>query len=307
MMRPEEQPVSWDAFAATHGPYSVAIDGYLNAGPQIDVKKKLANFDHHSHVARFATLSTCAQVLNEIRQGFYRTFCDDRGNPHVDIYANDCDQDVSTAVFLFNHPELIENATVPALNRLVDVESKLDVSLGTYPFSTRSKILRKLAWVFQPYTAFRSGGGLESRSAAAFAGVVTDVEHRIMKHIMGEGSELELDFRYNRTGSGKGWTQVEEVGAQSRLQMRKDGIEAFLSSRTRQNGRWDHVIGRMSEYVPMPMERILASLNAVEPQAPWGGGTTVLGSNRRDGSGKNPDEVGAIMNTDIAWMLKNGH
>ena len=59
-MRPQDEPLTWEQFCATVGPYAVALDGYVAAGPRFDPAGPRVNFNHHEEVDRLATRSTCA-------------------------------------------------------------------------------------------------------------------------------------------------------------------------------------------------------------------------------------------------------
>ena len=46
-MRPEVVPFGWEEFCATHGPYTIALDGYVAAGSRFDPDGPRLNLDHH--------------------------------------------------------------------------------------------------------------------------------------------------------------------------------------------------------------------------------------------------------------------
>lgn len=302
-MEPAVPAMSWDTFRASAPPFSIALDGYVAAGPRFDDEGPKANFNHHEEVDRLATRATCAQVLMAVRQGLFQRFRDKDGARAV-LFANDCDEDVCTAVFIARNHFLAAGTMNPVLNRLVAMEDALDCTAGAYPFPADLPALQELAWVFAPYRQFRVSGGLERRDASAFEGIVVDVSNRMAKHVAGQGDSLPLDVRYEKIGSGHGFTVVKEIGAHARTGMFADGVRAYISVRERSDGRWQYVIGRMSPFVFLDTGLIASAMNQAEgidptPQnAPdrWGGGNSIIGSPRIGGSTSSPDRVIEIVN-----------
>ena len=290
-------PMTWSRFGKKTPPYSIALDGFLNCGPKLDLDAPRANYDHHHGVSRLETRATCAQVLMAVRNGLYETFKDEHGQPHAFAYVNDCDQDVCTAWTVLNNPIHSTNPHNVKLNRLVDTEDKLDSTAGAYPFDPNLDFLREIAWVYEPYTQFRLSGGLEQRSDAAFKSIIQDVESRILKYLFDKGDEIPLDLNYDIKSNFNDWVLVDEVGAQARIAMFHSGIKVFCSFKDIGNGRWKYAIGKMSEYFRFNMPRILKALQVAEGRQTdqWGGATTVIGSPRIFGSKQNPDEVTRII------------
>ncbi len=298
-MEPATPPMSWDDFIAKTPKYSIALDGFVSTGPKFDESGPRANMNHHEDVDRLATRATCAQALMAVRQGLFQKFRDKDGAKAI-IYANDCDEDVCTSVFILKNHYIATNTMNPALNRLVSMEDALDCTAGAYPFPGDLPALQELAWVFSPYRQFRMAGGLEKRNAEAFTEIVTDVCHRISKHIVGQGGSIPLDLRYDRIDSGKEYVVVKEIGAHSRTGMFSDGIRAYVSVKERQDGRWQYVIGRMSPFVFIDTISIANAMNlaeGIESNDRWGGGNSIIGSPRISGSSLNPKRVIEIINS----------
>ena len=301
-MEPLRPPMDGKSFRALDVPFAIAIDGFVREGPWFDNTLPSQCFNHHEGVARLETRSTCAQALLAVRQGLFRRFRDAAG-PRAVVFANDCDEDVCTAWFVLKNHALTGQVTNPMLNRLVYMVDLLDTTAGAYPFPEDLPSLRVLAWVFEPYRRFRLSGGLGRRSADEFMSIVTDVEHRIGAHVAGHGRELDIDTRYEVTSQERGWVAVREVGAQARIGMFSDGIRAFLSSMQLGNGRWTHVVGRMSVYEhAFRIPEILEACNVAEDSVAerlsgdcWGGGDTIGGSPRIGGSALDPVAVIGII------------
>ncbi len=295
-MRPQYEPLTWDAFCRLTEPFSIALDGYVAAGPRYQDEGPRLNLNHHEEVDRLATRSTCAQVLMAIRQGLFSRFRDQEG-PRADVYANDCDEDVCTSWFLLKYAHLAEHSINPVLNRLVVMEDLLDTTAGAYPFPVDLPLLQELAWVFDPYRRARLDGALDAKDPDHYLSIVHDVEQRILKHITGRGEKTPLDTRYERTGGGQGWAMVRELGAQARTGVLADGIQAYVAVQERGDGRWNYSVGRMSLFIPFDVPQIVAELNQAEPGSNerWTAGDTLGLSPRLSGSQLPPDEVARVV------------
>lgn len=297
---PSTAPLPWEQFCATHSPFSVALDGYVHGGPRFSSVGPFVTFDHHDSVDRLATRATCAQVLMAIRQGLFKTFRDQDG-PKAIVHVNDCDEDVSLSWFLLKNHVLATQPLNPLLNRLVMMEDALDATGGAYPFPADLPVLGELAWVFEPYRRFRVSGGLEKqRHSQDFRGVIDDVTGRIEKHIVGKGSSVPLDTRYEVLHTSKnGWKMVKEVGTQARTGMFSDGTCAYISVRERGDGRYTYVVGRLSPYIPFNLPRIYEVMNTLEGATDdrWGGSDMVGGSPRVGGSKIDPDALAKFIDT----------
>jgi hypothetical protein len=301
-MMPEVPPMRWSEFKKFAPPFSAAIDGFVCDGPKFDKKGPHINLNHHEKVDRLGTRATCAQALLAVRQRFYDCFRNKNG-AKLNVYANDCDQDVCVTHFVLKYGYLSEHAMNPALNRLVSLEDKLDATAGAYPLPPDLPILGQMAYIFEPYSRFRFSGGLDSRNGKDFYQVVMDVESRIMQYIMGDKGSIPLELDYNRIGGGKNWTMVIELGAQARTQMFVDGIHAYLSVRQRAGGKsWSYTAGRMSKFiVSFDLPRICRMLNRAEgltdSKDQWGGADNVIGSPRIAGSTLAPKDIEKIINS----------
>lgn len=300
-LRVDPRPaISWEAFRAEHPPFSIALDGYVRGGPRFDAQGPHANFNHHEDVDRLATRATCAQVLMAIRQGLFQAFRDG-GGARAEVWANDCDEDVCLSWALLKHHYLAIGAMNPTINRLVAMEDALDCTAGAYPYPADLPVLQELAWVFEPYRQFRANGLLAKRDPESYASVITDVTARVLAHITGHGRSVPLDTRYERIGGGSGWAMVRETGAQARTGMFADGVRVFVSVAERGNGRYQYTIGKFP-FAPLDLASLVARLNYIEATSsdPWGGGDTIIGSPRANGSVIQPDTIAAEVTTAMA-------
>jgi len=297
LMEPKTPPMAWAEFCQKSSPFSIALDGYVSDGPKFDRGGPRANFNHHEGVSRLETRATCGQILMVVRQGLFKCFCDQNG-PRAEVYTNDCDEDVCAAWFVLNNTHLTQSTANPMVNRLIGMVDALDSTAGAYPFRPDLPALQDLAWIFQPYRRFRKDGGLDARCSGDFFGIVADVELRMLQYVTGHGEKIYLDVRYEKIGGGKGWKMIREIGEHGRTGAFGDNVEAYVIVRERADGRMAYTVGRISQFIPFDVPRILTALNKAEanPAHLWGGGDTIGGSPRVSGSKLTPDEVARIIN-----------
>lgn len=286
--------ISWQEFLSSHPSYSAALDGYVNVGPRFDNQKIMVNYNHHEEVDRLATRATCAQVLMAIRQGMFSRFRDHEGIK-LNVYVNDCDEDVCTSWFLLNNSHMVASTMNPLINKLVSMEDALDATAGAYPYPADLPALQELAWVFEPYRRFRAAGQLEVRNAHNFHTIICDVEDRIRAYSVGRGKSIPLDTRYDIIGGGNGWVMVNETGSHARTGMFSDGVKAYVAVKPRKDGNWTYTIGKLSPFIPFDLLKLTKLLNeedfAVSEVDRWGGGNNIMGSPRVAGSKLDPDMV----------------
>lgn len=306
-IEPKIPPLSWDDFVKTYPENSIALDGFVT-GPTHFFKNEKgvwANFNHHEGVDRLSTRATCAQTLLAIRQGLIKSFLGD-----IHLYVNDCDQDVCLSIFLIKNYLLVENVLNPLVNKLVHIEDMMDTCAGAYPFPIELLALREAAWVFQPYTVFRTNGGIERKNRNEFKTVIDDVENRILKYITGHSEKIEPESSYEIIGGGKDWKMVIEHGYEARTQMMKDGICAFVSVRTidKSKSKYAYSIGKMSTFIPFDIPKILTWLNHCDQVTEtdfWGGSDTIGGSPRVNGSSLDPKGIEYFINLALYGNKEN--
>jgi hypothetical protein len=291
--------LSWEEFLKLDTGPSVSLDGYCHDAPNYSEATKHVNFDHHHGVVREATMSTAEQVYMAIKGGLYESFKKD-AVPFANVYINDCDQDTCLAIFILENYKFFEGASsIPHFNRLLNIDSKFDITGGAYPVNLRDELLEKHAWVFEPYTNIRKSGELATASAEVMMNCVEAVCARIHKFILGEAERIEMDTRHEilRTSSYlKGFFLVKETGGNSaRYHLFSKGMNAFISVvAQKSDGKYVYSIGRKSRYIPFPIQEFFVLLNNKEGltrQNGWGGSDIIGGSSRELGSSLNPDEV----------------
>lgn len=302
-VQPAVPPMSWEDFTSTKPGFSIALDGYVAGAPRFAGVGPYANFNHHEGVDRLATRSTCAQVHLAIRQGLFSCFRDTCG-AKANVYANDCDQDVCLSWYLLKNHYRAEPTMNALLNRLVAIEDMLDATAGAYPFPEDMPLLQEVAWIFRPYTQARAAGWLDSRDPREFEIVIDNVCDHIDRHMLGQGHRTLLDTRYKVLIEGDGYTVVEEIGAHARTGMFAHGVKAFVSCRKRADGNWNHVLGRMSQFIPFFVPSFVEALNEAEGLTEkadrWGGGDTIIGSARIAGSKLDPHGVNEVVKTTLS-------
>lgn len=293
--------ISWENFLKLAPRYSIALDGLVRGAPRFSEEHICANFNHHQDVDRLATRSTAAQILVALKQRLMDRF-QEGGAPVLHIYVNDPDQDSSLAVWLLvNHERVIGTRSEPAISKLVHAEDLLDTTAGAYPFDPQSSVMRDLAWIFEPYVLARIGGRVRSMQGAEMANVIDAVGQRISRYSLGQGEQVTLDTRMEIVGGGKSWRMIRELGFYARTGLFAQGIHAFVSLLGEDSGRFHYSIGKMSPYIPFPINDIYKALNVAEGLDPnsgvcWGGGDTIGGSPRRVGSCLSPAQVQEIIN-----------
>lgn len=306
-------------FIATHPNFSVALDGYVGDGPmfipKVNGRGPFANFDHHVGVNRSATRSTCYQAYVAITQGFFDTFQKD-GEYEVNIFANNCDQDVCLSVWEFMNPERLHRSIRSRrIDDLVMAEDLLDSSGGSYPidekYYSEPRFLHKLAWIFAPYTTPKFEGKVETMDAEGMQRVITEVGSRITLYVNGQGEEIEPDARYEVIDRRKGYVVILEQGPFARRTLfTAEPEDAYVSIRQNPDGSKKVIVGKMSQYIILPMEKVAEMLNQLEGLKPssencWNGGDTIIGSPLLTGTKLGVPEICKTIDEAIAAERKS--
>lgn len=285
---------SWPDFVRDHGPFAIALDGFVPEAPHFDPVRRCVNFNHHEGVARLETRATCAQAWLAVRQGLYSSLCHN-GQPEATLYVNDCDEDVCLSTFVLMYGHTLEVPERILLNRLVGATDLLDSTAGAFVFA-EEHILPTIAWIYRPYREFRLSGQLAERDPSAFLRVIREVHDRIWAYFRGEDEEAAVDTSFEILGSYPTWLHVREIGEQAKFGIFAQ-TDAFVTSSPYGTG-WMHILGRRSEFIPFPVPDLLACLSDAEKRLGgglWGGGTTIGGSPRQEGSRLSPEAVAQII------------
>lgn len=209
---PNEPPMSWEDCISKYGSYIIAVDGFVKEGPRKDLSIPALNLNHHEEVPRYETLATCQQALDKVREGLFRNHFVRGGQPYAKVLANDCDEDVCTTWAILNNSYMFEDSANPRINKLVDVEGRLDRTAGAYPYHPDMPFLEIISWVYYPFTLFKNGNGLIRRDAREFTETINMVESRIIRYIAGDPQRLPIDTKYTQVGGDKTIALVKDVG-----------------------------------------------------------------------------------------------
>lgn len=304
--------MSWEDFQAQRPPYSIALDGYVYGLSNYSASGPFANFNHHEEVDRFSTRSSCMQIFFSIKLGLFEAF-EREGKRFAHVFVNDADQDVCLSYWLLTNPDKINSLTWgDPLSRLIVFEDFMDSSAGAYPFDDSDQpdsLIKKQAWVFEPYTAARSGRMLHSMTGQDLEELITTISERITQYSRNQGHAIELDIEPEIIGGGPGWKMILETTGYGRSAIYSSGTSAFVGMRKRSDGNFTYVLGKMSPYISFPIVEIYEALNKAEnlgdTHDSWGGSNTIGGSPRKSGSRLSPVDVEQIIN-DVILITSEG-
>ena len=298
--------ISREEFVATHPPFSIALDGYVQGEPFLALGERgpYRNFNHHEAVDRSCTSATCEQVRRAIILGLYDLFQGERG-PRATLWVNDCDQDVCLATWVLFNPR---RAGAPWVRTLAYVEDLLDMSAGGFPMPDERDLLGEVRWIFEPYTGNRTRLG--ELDADGMHAIIQEVHTRIERFLDGESKIIPLLGDYREIGGGEGWVMVDIDHQHARQKMVEADIMAAVELFGQTDGRYYYSIWRRSEYIVwFPVKDILEALNEAEgfqaeDIAGWGGSENVGGSPRGRGSTMPPQDVERVVNDVVARVGK---
>jgi len=295
--------MNWDDFQTQRPPFSIALDGYVSGISKYSPAGPFANFNHHEGVDRLSTRSTCMQLFLSIKLGLFNSFKRE-GKPFAHVFVNDADQDVCLSYWLMSNPDKVATLTwEDPFTRFLVIEDFIDASAGAYPFDDSHKpdsLLKKLAWVFEPYTAARSERRLHLMNGQDLIGLIEAVYHRITLFTENRSQSIEIDAEPEIIGGGPGWKMIVERSGYGRTKIYASGTGAFVGMRKRSDGNYTYVLGKMSPYISFPLVKIYEALNNSENLKSvdnvWGGSDLIGGSPRKTGSRLSPPEVEQIVN-----------
>lgn len=289
---------SWEEFCVNTPPKSIALDGYVVPdSPKWDEKTLHANFGHHgADVVREATMSTAMQVLFAIKGGLMTRLGGD-----ATIYINDPDQDTAFATWLLLNYKMFEGTqSHPAVNRLLALTDRWDITGGAFPTNLDDSIVETHAWVFEPYSLLRTSGALASADSHIMQNCLDAVHARMMKVMLGQGERRKLNTEAKVLLTHPQFCVVHEIGGnEARYKLFSQGMNAFLSIVARRpDGKTVYSIGRRSRYINFPVPKFYEALNKAEnlsSTSGWGGSDIIGGSSRINGSSLSWEEASKII------------
>ncbi len=281
-------------FTTTTPAYSIGLDGAVLGGPFFNSGTMHINYDHHDCVIREATMSTAMQVYFAIKGGLMKAFPQ---GVTVSIHINDTDQDTAFAVWLLLNYKKFEGVqSHPNINRLLALNDRWDITGGAFPMNLSDDLVMQHNWVFRPYTDLRKSGGLAQANEAVLRSNLEAVMARLTKFMMGDAEQVALDTRHDIIHNSPHYKIVHEVGGnEARYHLFSHGMDAFISLvAVRPDNRYVWSVGRRSQYISFPVEKLYDDFNEAEGfdrTNGWNGSTIVGGSSRLKGSELNWEQL----------------
>jgi hypothetical protein len=273
----------------------LALDGAYR-GFRVEHDLDFVSLDHHDGCVRFQARSTCEQVRDALR--LHPTFCD----RFETIVVNDLDGDTLLSLYML-HPartalvlEPDRDERAERLSVLVDAVGLTD-ALGPQLTSRLPAQQRGLAGAFRH--ALKKVGIPEFErvrhfdrwrdwlkgSLAAIDGVLAhEAPFAAADDPFGQARELVRTERFVIAEAAEGSAMVTLYRA---------GHEVVVLCTPEQGGRRTYTIGKPSDLGRGDVRAAIDALNAREPG--WGGGSSIGGSPREQGSALTPEQVAAIL------------
>jgi hypothetical protein len=296
-----------DEFLQSAPGNSIALDGIVLGGPWFEPATNHINFDHHDCVVREATMSTAKQVYFAIKGGLMDRL-NATGNP-IFIYINDTDQDTALAVWLLKNYKKFEGVqSIPTINRLLELNDRLDITGGAFPMNLDLELVGQHNWVFGPYTALRKAGMLREASEEILQDNLDAVMARLDQFVMNRSGNLPLDTRHKILYDSPEFKIVDEIGGnEARYHLFSKGMSAYISViNHRPNKRLDYTVGKRSRFDMFPVTSLYDDFNAVENRnrrTGFNGSDIIGGSNREHGTDLGWEQIRDIT---IARLKKDG-
>ncbi len=291
VIKPRQNPISYEQFERESSPHSIAVDGYVAGLTKKDTFTPRAAFDHH-HANRLYTRNSAAQIWMEIRQGLIEVFRDEKGLCKFIAHVSNCDEDDSSSILLLREPHLVLRDTRRRLEKLIDLMDKIDTTCATYPMNLNDPDVQSVFWITDPYREASQSKVLEEGDVKTYQDVMDQVAARIKRYIAGTHRRQKADTRFDLLHQGEGWVMIHEKGKQARIGAISAGHKAIVSTRELANGHHSYVFTRISDninYFSLPF--FAEQLRQIDQYKHWGGGDTVIGSDKNNGSTIAPDQM----------------
>ena len=296
------QSMTWKEFVANTPPNSIALDGVVRGGPKSDLRTRHFNYDHHDNVVREATMSSAMQVFYAIKGGLMEILKNKEDRVEGSIYVNDTDQDTVLGVwYLINYKKFEGVQSIPHLSRLLELTNRLDITGGAFPMNLDDQLVRKHNWIFRPYTNLRKSGMLAQATEEMMLENLEAVMSRLTKFMMDQSEEVPLDTKHEILYDSPNYKIIDEIGGnEARYYLFSKGLRAFISLVTRRpDGKFVYTVGRSSQYIPFPVEKLYDDFNLAEnltSRDGWNGSTIIGGSSRLNGSSLTWEQLRDITN-----------
>lgn len=233
-------------------PNSIYLDGACQ-GPAFNNETRSYSFDHHTGCSRFATLSSCEQVLLALDLGFDPT--------DMTVHINALDGDTSMSLWLLRNPDMAENPCVSETVRKIGrIDShgpigsvlKLHKCLERNPLEPQTE---EMVWKDQAKIDAWCGGGDDALPDPF------EYPPCPMKGLDRHGRVVEAHGDFGT---------IYQAGAVIAL--------AFVPG---PDGTMGYTIGKKSDFARGDIKAFLDECNTFEPG--WGGGSTIGGAPRLEG------------------------
>jgi hypothetical protein len=290
---------TWEEFVENTPAGSIALDGFVNAPPQVDLKTVHINLDHHKGVVRSATNCSAVQVHKAVKDGLVDYIKrETEGIPKV--YVNDPDQDVCLSVFILENSNMFTgNQSNPIFNRLLFLTNELDMSGGICRRNLRNELVEQHHWVFEPYNQARESDSLDEAKASDMYTIIEAVADRTMKLMLGTGGKTKIRTEHKIFYQGDDFWMAHEIdGNGARYQLYSLGMQAFINLvGTLENGNSRYSLGRASPFIDFPVKKLCDEFNqeeGLEGIDVWGGSDLIGGSPRDNGTSLDMEELKEI-------------
>lgn len=311
IVKPDLEIDTFEEFCELYGPNAIAADGFVKVGPSRDLRRRCFNWNHHNGVSRADTYATCAQALTAVRYRIMDLFPrDSKGQVEVSVLFGDADQDTATTAAIIKNWERFVSPNDPLANSLVEVENRLDASLGAYPYGVDMPILRKVAWIYEPYDIFLKSGGKNRKNPHEYLAVMEHVEARIMAYLVGKGEELPVNASFHierQVGiNGCRVAEVVQTGPLGKMAAAAQGVGVGIQFRPRADGRTDVTGWLASPYVPCDSIWLNQHFNEIETYAEggtWGGGDLIFASPRDKGTSVPKEHIFEVVAENVRSMV----
>lgn len=272
-------------------PRALALDGAVQ-GPEHDDQDRWS-IDHHAGCLRLATSATCEQVRRMLIQGL-----DIRGR---DVYINDVDGDTLLSLWLLENSHRVYERDV---RRLVRAVGAVDAHgpAGKLELSDEEKALADV--FFSPAGVYGVVPQDVQDHFEEWFSIINRGVQRITEIVHGEVIAEPFptpQFKMLYEDSDHFAILVEGGGFGVFEPLYKEGFSVVIVT----DGNGMYTIGKRSDLVLYPLgphtdpDSLLGRLRAREPG--WGGGSTIGGSPRPDGSGLKP----WLVWEEVAGLLEN--
>ena len=131
--KPHVSPLTWNEFLEKAPNHSIALDGYVSDETRFLPHRAMANINHHENVSRLATRCTASQIKLNTSMNMLDMFRNEHGEIEMNIFVNDCDEDVCLSYFLLKNASMSKLTNNPALNRLVFFRGYAGFDIGSLP------------------------------------------------------------------------------------------------------------------------------------------------------------------------------